>query len=187
MQSDNVSQNNLIKIVFSGLMAALVCVSTAVLIIALPTGGYANLGDCFVILSGYMLGPVYGALASGIGAGLSDLFLGYGIYTPFTFIIKALMAVTVYYITKIGRNHKFSFQILFLIISALVAEIIMVSGYFILEIFFYGIEGAIPNIFGNAMQGIFGCLSSSFVYILMAKTKLFNQTDRLLKIQRSQV
>lgn len=187
MRAENMSGNNLIKVVFAGLMAALVCVSTSAFVIPLPTGGYANFGDCCVILSGYMLGPVYGALASGIGAGLSDLFLGYGIYAPFTFVIKAIMSVVVYYITKIASKRNFSSRVLFFAISALIAELIMIGGYFILEIFMYGVEGALPNIIGNAIQGAFGCFSSCFVYVLMEKTKVFKQTDRLLKNEQKHV
>ena len=170
---------NLLKVVFGGLMAALVCVATAVMVIQLPTGGYANLGDCFVILSGCILGPVYGALASGIGAGLADLFLGYGIYAPFTFIIKACMAVAVYFITKKAKERSFGAQIGFMLLSAIIAEIIMVSGYFILESFMYGVQGAAVNIFGNAVQGIFGCISSAVVYSVMNKANLFSYADKL--------
>lgn len=180
MEKNNVVKNNLLKMVFTGLMAAIVCVATAILVIPLPTSGYANLGDCFVILSGYMLGPVYGALASGIGAGLSDLFLGYGIYAPFTFIIKALMAIAVYYITKIGRDGSFGKKILFAFISAVIAECIMIGGYFVLESFLYGINGALPNILGNAVQGIFGCISASVAYSVFEKSSLFKRTEKLL-------
>lgn len=185
MQSKNLVQSNILKVVFTGLMAALICVSTAVLVIPLPTGGYANLGDCFVILSGYMLGPVYGALASGIGSGLSDLFLGYGIYAPATFIIKALMAVAVFYITRLGKERSFGVQIAFTFIASIVAECIMIGGYLAFETVLYGFEGALPDIFGNAVQGIFGCISSSIVYTVFDKTTLLKQTDKLLNVKRS--
>ena len=165
-------------------MAALICVATSVMVIQLPTGGYANLGDCFVILSGFILGPVYGALAAGIGAGFSDLFLGYGIYAPFTFIIKACMTVAVYFITKKNNERSMAAQISFMILAALMAEFIMVGGYFILEVFMYGIQGAIVNIFGNAIQGVFGCVSSVVVYTVMNKTNLFSYTDKLLKCKK---
>lgn len=174
----------LLKVVFGGLMAALVCVATAVMVIQLPTGGYANLGDCFVILSGFILGPVYGALAGGIGAGFADLFLGYGIYAPFTFIIKACMAVAVYFITKKAKGRSMIAQISFMILATLVAEIIMVCGYFILEVFMYGVEGAVVNVLGNSIQGVFGCVSSVVMYTVMNKVNLFSHTDKLLKCEK---
>ena len=171
---------NLLKVVFGGLMAALVCVATAVMVIQLPTGGYANLGDCFVILSACILGPVYGALAGGIGAGLADLFLGYGIYAPFTFIIKACMAVAVYFIINKAKESSFKAQIGFIILSSIVAELIMVGGYFAVETCMYGTQGAVANVLGNAIQGVFGCVSSVVVYTVMAKARLFEHVGKLL-------
>lgn len=54
--------------------------------------GFVNLGDCFVLLSGWLLGPWWGGAAGGIGSMLADLLLGYGHYAPGTLIIKGLMA-----------------------------------------------------------------------------------------------
>ena len=53
------------KVVFSAMFAALICVAT--MIIRIPTiGGYLNLGDCVVLLSGWVLGPAFGFCAAGI-------------------------------------------------------------------------------------------------------------------------
>ena len=51
------------KLVLSALMAALVYVATSIIQIPSPVNGYVNLGDCFVLLSGWLLGPWYGAAA----------------------------------------------------------------------------------------------------------------------------
>ena len=174
---------NLLKTVFGGLMAALVCVATAVLVIQLPTGGYANLGDCFVIISACLLGPIYGSLAGGIGSALADLFLGFGIYAPFTFIIKSCMAVAVYFIINKAKNKPIMSQVITLVIAAIVAELIMVSGYFVLEVCMYGIQGAIVNVPGNAIQAVFGCVSSSVLYFAMSKAQLFTYADKLLNVK----
>ena len=48
------------KLVVSALMAALTYVATMVVQIPSPMNGYVNLGDCFVLLSGWLLGPWYG-------------------------------------------------------------------------------------------------------------------------------
>ena len=45
------------KLVFSALMAALVYAATMMIQIPSPMNGYVNLGDCFVLLSGWLLGP----------------------------------------------------------------------------------------------------------------------------------
>ena len=56
-----------LKLVIAALLAAMTCVATMVIKIPLTaTGGYINLGDCIVVLSGILLGPLYGGLAAGL-------------------------------------------------------------------------------------------------------------------------
>ena len=81
------------KLVFSALMAALVYAATMMIQIPSPMNGYVNLGDCFVLLSGWLLGPWYGAAAAGIGSMLTDLLSGYAHYAPGTLLIKGLDAM----------------------------------------------------------------------------------------------
>ena len=46
-----------LKLVMAALLAAMTCVATMVIKIPLTaTGGYINLGDCIVLLSGILLG-----------------------------------------------------------------------------------------------------------------------------------
>ena len=86
--------NNLLKIVMTAVFAALCYISTTLIQIPIPaTGGYINLGDCFVLLGAFLLGPVYGALAGGIGSALADILSSYTQYALGTFIIKAAMAL----------------------------------------------------------------------------------------------
>ena len=80
------------KIVASSLFAAITFISTMFFTIKLPNG-YANLGDCFIIIAACLMGAKYGAAASAIGASLADIMLGYQSYAPATFVIKALMAI----------------------------------------------------------------------------------------------
>ena len=56
------------KTVFAALFAAIICVATIVVRIPSPaTNGFFNLGDCFVIIAGQLLGVGFGAWAAGIG------------------------------------------------------------------------------------------------------------------------
>ena len=81
------------KLIFAALFAALTCVATMIIKVPTPTMGYIHPGDSIVLLSGFLLGPVYGGLAAGIGSMFSDLFGGYFSYAPATFVIKTLTAV----------------------------------------------------------------------------------------------
>ena len=85
-EGEKVNSNKTLRIVLTALMAAMACVATMVIKIPIPaTGGYINLGDSIVLLSGVVLGPVYGGLAAGLGSALADLRGGYGVFAPATF------------------------------------------------------------------------------------------------------
>ena len=57
------------KIVMTALFAALACAATMAIRIPTPgTGGYIHPGDALVVLSGILLGPIYGGLAAGLGS-----------------------------------------------------------------------------------------------------------------------
>ena len=82
------NNTNLKQIVMTALFAALACVATMSIRIPTPgTGGYIHPGDAIVILSGVILGPVWGLLAAGIGSAMADLLGGYFIYVPITFAV----------------------------------------------------------------------------------------------------
>ena len=144
------------KIIIAAMLAALACVATMIIKIPSPMKGYLNLGDCVVLLSGWVLSPVYGFLAAGLGSALADLFSGYVIYAPATFVIKGLMAVAAYYIFKLIQNKLGNLPSR--IVSGMVAELIMVLGYFVFEGLLYGFVPSMVNIPANAMQGIAGLI-----------------------------
>ena len=157
------------KLVFSALLAALVCVSTLIITVTLPGGGYFNLGDCFVIASGVILGPLFGFLAAAIGSGLADIISGYALYAPATFIIKGLMALVVGFICL--KNNK----MLKVFLSGVVAEIIMIAGYFLYELMLNGFSLAILGVAGNALQGVVGVVTSFVLVLLLTKNKAINK------------
>ena len=93
------------KMVLAALMAALTYVATMVVQIPSPMQGFVNLGDCCVLLSGWILGPWWGGAAAGIGSMLTDLLNGYAHYAPGTLVIKALDAMAAALIVKaLGRK-----------------------------------------------------------------------------------
>lgn len=141
------TSSNLKKLVMSALMAALTCITTMVIPIPTPSGGYAHPGDGFVLLSGIILGPIYGGLAAGIGSFLSDLFLGYSEYMIATFIIKGLAAVIVGFIYK--RIHKGS-----TIIAGIIGGAIVTMGYLVFETLLFGLGAAVSGIPMNLIQNL---------------------------------
>ena len=140
--------NNLKKLILAALFAALSCVATMSIRIPTPgTGGYIHPGDAIVILSGVILGPVWGFFAGGIGSALSDLIGGYFVYVPITFVIKGLVALVAGHLyQKIGKTQKSRYVA---VVLGGVADIILVAGgYFVCEYFIYG-AGAAASIPAN--------------------------------------
>lgn len=167
--------NNLKKLILAALFAALSCVATMSIRIPTPgTGGYIHPGDAIVILSGVILGPVWGFLAGGIGSALSDLIGGYFIYVPITFVIKGLVALAAGLLyQKVGKNQKSRY---IAVILGGVADIILVAGgYFVCEFFIYG-AGAAASIPANIIQGVGGLVISCILYPILISIPNVRQT-----------
>ena len=168
--------NNLKKLILAALFAALSCVATMSIRIPTPgTSGYIHPGDAIVILSGVILGPVWGFLAGGIGSALSDLIGGYFIYVPITFVIKGLVALAAGLLyQKVGKNQKSRY---IAVILGGVADIILVAGgYFVCEFFIYG-AGAAASIPANIIQGVGGLVISCILYPILISIPNVRQTS----------
>ncbi len=150
----SVRSNKLRMPVYAALFAALCCVSTLCIAIPLPYG-YVNVGDIFVLLAGFFLGPMVGGVAAGLGAALSDLFLGYYVYVPATAVIKfALALLSAGFYRGISRLCRSKTQRMACrAFSCLIGECIMVLGYFLYETLLYGWGAACLGVVGNALQG----------------------------------
>ncbi len=158
---------SLLKIITCAMFAAIACIATMVIQIPSPMSGYVNLGDTVVLLGAFILGPVNGALAAGIGSALADLLAGYAHYVPGTFVIKALMALVAgWMFIKLKRNRPH----LGLVVSGVVAEMIMVIGYFFYAMLLLG-KGlsAAASIPGNIVQGVVGIIGSFVIFFLLEK------------------
>ena len=161
-------QNKTMKIVLAGLFAALTCIAT--MIIRIPTfKGYVHIGDCMVIASGIILGPVGGGIAAGIGSMLADLLGGYYVFSIATFVIKFLAAmaagVTFTSFRKLFKNHDLPSTIL----AGLASEIVVVLGYFVFEIFYEGFAAAVAEIGPNCVQGVTGLVLAAVLSPLLLK------------------
>ena len=152
---------------FSAVFAALCCVGTLIVHIPLPNG-YLNTGDVFVLLAGWFLGPLYGAVAAGVGSALADIISGYAVYAPATFFIKAAVALCAFFLCSLLKKviKKDGLDFLPRLTSALIAECVMVLGYFIYESFLYGFAGALSAVVGNLTQGAV-CLALATILFSM--------------------
>lgn len=158
------------RIVMTALMASLVCVATMIIKVPSPMQGYINLGDCVVLLCGWLLAPGYGFVAAGLGSALADVFSGYVTYAPATFLIKGTMALLMFACFKLmnKRIGKLPSQI----IGGIIAEIVMVSGYYVFEGFLYGFIPSVVNIPANAVQGVAGVIVGVVLIKVFEKFKI---------------
>lgn len=154
--------NQLRRMVSAALFATLCFCSTFLLKIPF-VNGYIHLGDCFCLLSGWLLGPLYGPISAGLGSMLADLAAGYPVYLPATFLIKAAMALIV---ALLCRKNKA--PLLCHVLATLLAEAVMVVGYFLYELVLYGIGGALPAVTGNLLQAAGGIVTSLLLWQVLA-------------------
>ncbi len=166
-------KNSTQKLAVAALLAALTCIATMLIKIPSPLKGYLNLGDCVVLTAGWALTPLYGFLAAGIGSALADVFSGYAIYAPATFLIKGIMALAAWFVFKI-LSKKINNPVS-RIISGFVAEVIMVLGYYVFEGFMYGFSASIVNVPANAVQGAAGLVLGFLLIKIFEKTKISYQ------------
>lgn len=139
------------EIAATGIMAALTTIATMTLTIPIPaTQGYFNLGDAIVIISGLVFGPIVGGVAGGIGSALADLLGGWYTWVPFTLIIKGLEGAAAGYIA--GKEHELNY--VRLIIAWVIGGLIMVVGYFSVQVMLYGIPAALVEAPFNMVQMI---------------------------------
>lgn len=142
-------------ICLTGLMAAAVYVASAFLQIPIPTAldnTRLHMGNVMCLLSGFLLGPVLGGFAAGIGSAFFDitnpLYLS---SAPFTFAFKFFMAWICGRIAAGGEGHKP------VLARYLAAGIIGNGSYVIL----YLTKGFLENYFFLGMP-LAGVLTSTF-------------------------
>ena len=137
------------------IMTAIICLITLFIKIPLPYG-YANISDASILLfasvAGYAVLP-----AAAIGTMLADIFSGYAIYAPFTFVIKLIVA----YIGVLAfKQDKFLFRIGLFIL----AQCLMVLGYFITDTLLFGLSAGAVTVWGNCVQGLVCVIITSLLY-----------------------
>lgn len=155
------------RIALCGMMAALVFVATY--FIKLPmamTNGYVHLGDGFILLSASLLG--WAAVpAAAVGSMLADLMGGYAVYLLPTFLIKGAVAAVA--VLALRGKHEW-----LRVLGLIVAEAVMVGGYFIVEWLFlgYGLAAASSSLLGNALQGLSGVVIGLLLIPLLRRVKI---------------
>ena len=76
-------------IAYTGILTAIVTVTTFAAIHTPSTPGFINFGDAIIFIAGIFFGPFAGLIAGGLGSAFADMILGYTVtWAPFTLVIK---------------------------------------------------------------------------------------------------
>lgn len=159
------------KLVLAALLAALTFVSTTIIRIPAPTGGYVHPGDGMVLLCGWLLGPWWGGAAAGLGAMLVDLLGGYTAFVPGTLVIKLLMAMAAALPSRLMGRKPLGYAL-----GGLAAVCIMVAGYFGYEaaVLRLGL-GAAAGIPANVAQGLVGLVIGLALLFLLRRARALDK------------
>ena len=110
-------------------------------------------------------------LTAAVGSALADVFAGYVIYAPATFLIKGLMALIAAALPCLVRIGKE--KLLSRLLGGILAESFMVLGYFVFEGFLYGFAPSLVNIPANGVQGVAGLILGCLLVKAFEKAKVF--------------
>ncbi len=143
---------NVRSICFIGLMAALVFVFTFTFKVPVGAQGYTHLGDAFIFLAVWLIGGKKASFASGLGAALADLALGYTMWIVPTFIVKFLTAVVFALIAEgIFKRKLYGYAV-----GAVGAIAVHIGGYSLAWYIIGGKAGVISAIAPLTIQTLVG-------------------------------
>ena len=119
-----------------------------------------------MLLGAYLLGPVWGAVAGGVGPALADLLSGYTAYVPVTLVIKGIMGLTAGLLYKALREKPWGVPV-----CGIVGEIPMVMGYWLYDAWllrsFAGSAAGLPS---NFVQAAFGVAASTLLAVALRRS-----------------
>ena len=159
-------QNKVLRLVLLAMFTAAIAVTTAYVSIPTGMGGYIHVGDGIIFMGAMLLGPA-GAIAA--GSALADILCAYTIFAPGSFVVKAAMGaiVGIFYRRKDGIASSFINIVLFI-----VAEIVMILGYFGYECIIWDFNAALAEVPANAIQACAGIIIGAVSAPLVKKIKL---------------
>ncbi len=146
------SKSSVKSVAVNGIAIALVFLATGFINIRLPiaaNGGLIHLGNVPLFLAAIIFGRKTGMISGAFGMALFDLFSGWALWAPFTFVVVGIMGYVVGAITE-KEEHNTLFWYLIAIILALIIKIV---GYYIAEAIIYqNLIIPVASIPGNIIQ-----------------------------------
>ena len=149
------------QISLMAIMSALVAVGTLVIRIPNPMGGYFNIGDVMIFVSALAFSPFVGGFSGGLGSAIADL-ISFPVFALPTLVIKGLEGL----IASLVTNKKSIYRDVLAVVAA-GAE--MVVGYFLFEVYLWGMGSALAEVPANIGQIAVGGLIGIPVAIVLRR------------------
>lgn len=162
-------------LIITAMCIALVFVATLFLNIRLPisvNGGLVHLGTAMLFITTLLFGPKKGMIIGAVGMGLFDLFSGWTMWAPFTFVTRGLQAWIVGTIAYSAYRNANSIP--FNVMGILVSVPVMLAGYYLCEgIIFGNWIAPATSIPGNLLQNAVGLVIAIPVVAALKKLPMF--------------
>ena len=154
-------QKAVIQLSLMAVMSALVAMGTLVIRIPNPMGGYFNLGDVMIFVAALTFNPLIGGVAGGLGSAIADI-IGFPFFALPTLVIKGLEGLVASMITNKKNVYRD-------VLAVVVAGAEMVIGYFLVELYLWGLGGALGEVLANIAQIFVGGLVGVPIAILLRR------------------
>jgi len=135
----------------------LVMVTTLLIRIPIPGGGYFNFGDVIIVFCGLYAGRKAGLIAGGIGSALADL-IGFPIFAPITLVAKGLLGL----FAGMGKDKAGFVKNLYPILGAAIMVLVYFGGTWILPAM--GKAAALADLPANLIQASLGFIGGRLLY-----------------------
>jgi len=135
----------------------LVMVTTLLIRIPVPGGGYFNFGDVIIVFCGLYAGKKAGMIAGGIGSALADL-IGFPIFAPITLIAKGLLGL----FAGMAKGSGKALQYIYPAVGGILMVIIYFGGTWMLPAMVKA--AAFADLPANLIQAAFGYLGGRLLY-----------------------
>jgi uncharacterized membrane protein len=104
-------------------------------------------GDALIMVAALTGGPIVGAFAGGVGASLADLLGGWYVWVIPTLLIKGIEGFLAGWILRRSRH-----SVPHLVLAWAVGCGEMVLGYFLVQVYLYGVAAALVELPFNLVQ-----------------------------------
>ncbi len=184
------NNNNKVKdLVVSGLLIALVFISTYFIQFHLPislnSGGLVHLGNTVLFSVAIVFGKKQGAISGAFGMGLFDIAAGWTMWAPCTFVVRGIQGYMIGHIAN--KKGKDGNSLVWNIVAVIISSVWMIAGYFMYNVVIslftqastvewatkwtIALTNALSSIPGDLLQTGFGIIGVIFLVPALKRIK----------------